>query len=100
MPAAHDTATDRSLQLRDGRHLAYTTTGEPHARPVIFLHGWCASRLLAPPSPAGVRLITVDRPGVGGSDRQPGRRLLDWADDLVQLIDALALEQPALVGHS
>jgi pimeloyl-ACP methyl ester carboxylesterase len=98
MPATPDTATDRTLQLRDGRHLAYRDLGS--GRPVIFLHGWCASRLLGPPPPAGVRLITVDRPGVGGSDRQPGRRLLDWADDLAQLIDALQLDQPAVAGHS
>jgi pimeloyl-ACP methyl ester carboxylesterase len=42
----------------------------------------------------------VDRPGVGLSDRKRGRRLLDWPDDLAQLMDALGVERFGVVGHS
>ena len=33
----------------------------------------------------GVRLISPDRPGMGLSTYQPGRRLLDWPHDVREL---------------
>ena len=49
---------------------------------------------------AGVRLIGVDRPGIGLSDPQPGRRVADWAEDVEGLADALGLDRFAVMGHS
>jgi pimeloyl-ACP methyl ester carboxylesterase len=48
----------------------------------------------------GARLIIVERPGFGLSDFQPGRRLLDWPDDVIELADYLGLNQFAVVGIS
>jgi len=48
----------------------------------------------------GVRLVLPDRPGLGLSDYQPGRRLLDWPQDVLQLADALRLERFSLSGLS
>jgi pimeloyl-ACP methyl ester carboxylesterase len=48
----------------------------------------------------GVRLIAVDRPGIGLSDRVPGRRLLDWATDIEMLADVLHLSRFAILGWS
>ena len=50
-------------------------------------------------APKGVRRITVDRPGVGFSDPQPGRVLLDWPDDVRVLADTLGLQSFAGAGH-
>lgn len=99
------TATDNTISLRDGRTLGYAEFGDPDGVPVVFLHGWCGSRLTRHPDDGltetlHIRLITVDRPGVGLSDRKRGRRLLDWPDDLAELIDQLAIQRFALVGHS
>jgi pimeloyl-ACP methyl ester carboxylesterase len=47
-----------------------------------------------------VRLIAVDRPGIGLSDRVPGRRLLDWAADIEMLVEALHLSRFAILGWS
>jgi pimeloyl-ACP methyl ester carboxylesterase len=47
-----------------------------------------------------VRLITVDRPGIGLSDACPRRRLLDWPHDVRQLADELALDRFAVLGWS
>jgi pimeloyl-ACP methyl ester carboxylesterase len=47
-----------------------------------------------------VRLIGVDRPGLGLSDPAPGRTLLDWADDVAALIHARALGPTPAVGFS
>ena len=49
---------------------------------------------------AGVRLLTVERPGVGRSSRQPGRRLLDWPADVTALADQLGLDRFGVVGTS
>jgi len=49
---------------------------------------------------AGVHLVTVDRPGYGLSDPLPRRTVVDWADDVEQLLDALELEECPVVGVS
>ncbi|NLT07286.1 MAG: alpha/beta fold hydrolase, partial [Solirubrobacterales bacterium] len=48
----------------------------------------------------GVRVVAPDRPGVAGSARQPGRRLLDWPADAAALADALGIERFAVAGWS
>jgi pimeloyl-ACP methyl ester carboxylesterase len=47
-----------------------------------------------------VRVIAVDRPGIGGSDPQPRRNVLDWPNDVVALADSLALDRFAVLGFS
>jgi hypothetical protein len=81
------------LQLRDGRALAYREWGDLGGSPVVFIHGVPGSSLWSPdPHQAttracGVRLISVDRPGVGGSDVRPGLTVGGWADDVAELAD-------------
>jgi len=94
-----------SITLHDGRRLGYADFGDPAGSPVVFLHGWCGSRLARHPDDAlatsfGVRVITVDRPGVGLSDRKPRRTLLDWPDVLRELLDAMHLQRVGVFGHS
>jgi pimeloyl-ACP methyl ester carboxylesterase len=48
----------------------------------------------------GVRLITVDRAGIGQSDPDPAKTLLSSAEDLRAVADKLALERFAVLGHS
>jgi len=48
----------------------------------------------------GILLVTIDRPGVGLSDPQPGRRLLDWPANVVAVADQLGLERFAVLGRS
>jgi len=48
----------------------------------------------------GVRLVASSRPGYEGSDPRPNRRVVDCADDLRELADALKLERFGLVGFS
>jgi pimeloyl-ACP methyl ester carboxylesterase len=48
----------------------------------------------------GARVISPDRPGVGGSDRAPGRTTYDFADDARELLDALGIERCAVMGWS
>jgi pimeloyl-ACP methyl ester carboxylesterase len=65
------------ITLGDGRRLAYEVYGDPSGEPVLFQHGTGHSRLDRFPdesvtSALGVRPVTVDRPGVGGSAPRAG----------------------------
>jgi pimeloyl-ACP methyl ester carboxylesterase len=45
-------------------------------------------------------MIALDRPGMGLSDHQPRRTLVDWPDDVNQAAAALALDRFAVLGIS
>lgn len=97
-------ATERTIELRDGRVLAFCEWGDLDGSPVTLFHGTPGSRLFCPDEDATiaahVRLITVDRPGYGRSDPHPGRTLLDGVDDFVQLADRLDLSGCPIIGWS
>ena len=82
-PVGPAVPTEEHLRLGDGRRLAFCTYGPAEGAPAFFIHGRPGSRLdfaaneRAATSP-GVRVIAVDRPGIGGSDAQAGRHVLDW----------------------
>lgn len=82
------------FRLCDGRVLAYCEYGDPSGPLVLYFHGTPGSRLEpglieAEARHAGIHLIAVDRPGIGRSTYQSGRRICDWPGDVVQLADAL-----------
>jgi pimeloyl-ACP methyl ester carboxylesterase len=94
-----------SVTLPDGRELAYEEYGDPGGEPVLSFHGGLSSRLDAAPAhqaalDLGVRLLSPDRPGIGLSTFQPGRRLLDWPADVAALADALGIDRFAVMGWS
>lgn len=97
--------SDRQIRLRDGRRLGYAEHGVRNSKPVFLFHGIPGSRLLRHPDDSvatalDVRLIVPDRPGMGLSDFKPGRRLLDWPADVLDLADALGIERFAVLGFS
>jgi pimeloyl-ACP methyl ester carboxylesterase len=97
--------TDRTLRLPDGRTLGYAEYGDPSGRPVFFFHTGGMSRLLGrltdqTASRLGIRIIAPDRPGIGLSDYQAGRTLLDWPKDVIRLAEHLNLDRFAVLGHS
>jgi pimeloyl-ACP methyl ester carboxylesterase len=95
----------RFVTLPDGRELAYEEYGDPAGFPVLSFHGGLSSRLDAAPAhesalEKGVRLVSPDRPGIGRSTFQPGRRLTDWPADVARLADDLGVERFAVMGWS
>jgi pimeloyl-ACP methyl ester carboxylesterase len=93
------------VTLPDGRQLAVEEYGDPDGNPVLSCHGGLSSRLDAAPADGaaralGIRLLSPDRPGIGRSTYQAGRRLLDWPDDVAALADALGLDRFAVMGWS
>jgi pimeloyl-ACP methyl ester carboxylesterase len=94
-----------SIQLSDGRVLAYEDVGDPDGLPVVYHHGGLRCRLDAlglddAARATGVRLVAPDRPGIGGSTRAPGRTLADWPADVAALADALEIPRFAVFGWS
>ena len=95
---------DTTLQLPDGRTLAYSEWTDARATPILFFHGLPMSRLFFPDPAAAadlsVRVITLDRPGVGGSDAQADHRVADWPADVIALADALGIDRFGVIGNS
>lgn len=99
--------TELAVTLADGRKLAYFDLGDSGGHPVIHSHGAPSGKLETAffdldgaAKRARIRLIAVDRPGIGGSDPAPGRTLLGWADDIAAFADALGLDRFGLFGYS
>jgi len=98
------TRLDQSVHLADGRVLGYAEYGPPEGPPLFLFHGLPGSRLAAaemwPGEPDTVRVIAPDRPGMGTSTFQPGRRLTGWADDVRQLADSPRIQRFLVAGFS
>jgi len=97
--------TCQTITLADGRTLGFDDIGDRDAPVVLYHHGFGSSRLVRHPDDGivpslGLRLIAVDRPGIGLSSGRPGRRLLDWPGDVEQLVDRLGIERFSVLGWS
>ena len=98
---------DRTIRLPDGRTLGYAETGDPQGMPVLHFHGSPSCRLeaTAPEFDAiaerlGVRVLALDRPGVGLSDPKPNRTILDWPADVLGFAEAVGLSRFSALGVS
>jgi pimeloyl-ACP methyl ester carboxylesterase len=49
---------------------------------------------------AGIRIVSLARPGYAGSTRLPGRRVADVVPDVLAVVDALGAQRFAVVGAS
>jgi len=95
----------KTISLPDGRKLAYAEYGDPQGLPLFFFHGFPGSRYDGAytgqvAAKMGIYLIAPDRPGMGYSDFKPGRKLLDWPDDVCFLADSLHFETFGVLGYS
>ncbi|MFF3227734.1 alpha/beta fold hydrolase [Nocardia suismassiliense] len=93
-----------TTRLPDGRSLGWSEWGPPDGVPVLLCPGAATSRRLGFGTDLlaqlGVRLISVDRPGLGISTPAPGRSLHDFAEDMRDFTAARQLGDPAVVGNS
>ena len=105
MPPLDEPAIDFTIRLRDGRILGLMETGQKDGPTIIHFHGHGSSRsevrlLTETATQLGVRLIGIDRPGIGCSDPKPDFRILDWPDDVQEVADQLGIERFAVEGLS
>jgi pimeloyl-ACP methyl ester carboxylesterase len=98
---------EHDLELRDGRtlHVYDTGSGADERFPVVWHHG--TPNVGAPPEPLfaaadrlGLRWVSFDRPGYGGSTVAPGRTVSSVANDVAAAADALGIDEFAVVGYS
>src|SRR5829696_10480857 len=100
--------TETDLKLGDGRTLHAYDTGADEAagRLAVFWHHG-SPNIGVPPQPLfsaadrlGIRWVSYDRPGYGGSTPCPDRDVASAAGDASAVADALGIERFALMGHS
>jgi pimeloyl-ACP methyl ester carboxylesterase len=96
------TTTLEKIQV-DGRTLAYRELGS--GPPVLLLHGWPTSSFLwrevMPPIARANRVIALDMPGFGGSDKPLDARYdFDFFERALDgFLDALEIDRVAVAGH-
>jgi pimeloyl-ACP methyl ester carboxylesterase len=92
--------------LEDGRRIGFAEFGDPGGRAIVWLHGTPGARRQIPQEARlfaaahGVRLVSLDRPGIGLSSPHVYPRVRDVGPDLTAVADALGIEEMAVVGLS
>ncbi|GAA4540531.1 alpha/beta fold hydrolase [Amycolatopsis samaneae] len=90
--------------LPGGRVLGWAEWGPADGVPVLFSPGAATSRTLGFGADVvedlGVRLVSLDRPGLGVSTVDPGRGFADFARDVGVLCAERGFGVPAMVGNS
>src|SRR4029453_5045133 len=84
-------ALEGSVAVRDGRRLSFAEYGAPRGPALIWFHGTPGSRRQIPldaaayPAESGIRIIGVDRPGIGSSTPYQYPNVADFPHDVVML---------------
>jgi pimeloyl-ACP methyl ester carboxylesterase len=95
----------KTVAVDHDRIVAYERWGDLDGQPMFFLHGSPGCRLNRHPDATlwpnlGLHVVTIDRPGYGGSTALPGRRVSHAARDVAAVADALGLGRLLVVGSS
>jgi pimeloyl-ACP methyl ester carboxylesterase len=93
------------VSTKDGRKLQIIEAGQPDGIPVLVHNGTPGARLLyegwvVDAQSRGIRLISYDRPGYGGSTSQPGRKVANAAEDVKAIAQALDIRRLLVWGIS
>jgi pimeloyl-ACP methyl ester carboxylesterase len=91
--------------LPDGRRLDLLVSGPADGLPLVFHHGTpgAATPVRAMERAAhtrGLRLVTMSRPGYGGSTPQPGRNIADVVVDTTVVLHTIGAERCLVAGWS
>src|SRR4051812_3992649 len=89
----------------EGGTVSYSGVGAPDGAPIVYCHGAPGSRLDVvwledAFADAGVRVVSLDRPGMGGSSLSPGRTIGGWPDQVEAVADHLGIDRFAVMGLS
>lgn len=96
---------DLYVEMPDGRRVAVDDRGDPAGRPVLFFHGTPDTRVARHPDDGiavglGIRLVAVDRPGLGASDIDSEATPRTVADDHARVLDYLGIERAGVFAWS
>lgn len=97
--------TEQLIGLPDGREISVIEQGTQQGTPVVYLHGspgsnkdHCRHESLY--RELDVRMVSVNRPGIGKSTSNAGWDALSFADDLNTVLESLGIEKAAVSGFS
>ncbi len=88
------------------RQIGFAEFGDPQGRAIFWLHGTPGARRQIPAEARAyaelehIRLIGVDRPGIGSSTPHQYSNVLAFADDLRVIADTLGINHFAVIGLS
>lgn len=107
-PAGVSGVREHFVVTRSGVRVRVVEAGHIDAPPIVFVPGWACTAwifhdTLLPVAESGFRAITAELKGHGLSDKPttPGEYTLPaMRDHLIEILDALSIEQCGLVGHS
>lgn len=106
LPEVNRPRVEGSVAVRDGRRLSYAEFGTPDGDVFFWMHGTPGSRRQIPfearalADEIGLRIIGIDRPGIGSSTPHLYPNILDWTADLAIMADTLGVDQFRVVGLS
>lgn len=95
-----------AIQVEGGRRLGFAEFGPPDGRAVVWLHGTPGARRQIPHEARvyaerhGVRIVGIDRPGIGLSTSHLYDRVIGFADDMEIIADRLGLSDMSVIGLS
>jgi pimeloyl-ACP methyl ester carboxylesterase len=95
-----------NVAVGEDRQIGFAEFGDPQGRAVFWLHGTPGARRQIPTEARvfaereNIRLIGIDRPGIGSSTPHQYETVLEFADDMRTVADVLGIDQMAIVGLS
>ena len=95
-----------NVAVGEDRQIGFAEFGDPQGRAIFWLHGTPGARRQIPmearvfAEKANIRLIGIDRPGIGSSTPHRYDTVVAFADDLRTIADTLGIEKMVVVGLS
>jgi pimeloyl-ACP methyl ester carboxylesterase len=95
-----------NIAVGDDRQIGFAEFGDPQGRAVFWLHGTPGARRQIPMEARAyaeqrqIRLIGVDRPGIGSSTPYQYDTVLAFADDMRTIADTLGIDKMEVIGLS
>ncbi|KAB7751206.1 MULTISPECIES: alpha/beta fold hydrolase [Mycobacteriaceae] len=95
-----------NIAVGEDRQIGFAEFGNPQGRAVFWLHGTPGARRQIPTearsfaSRNNIRLIGIDRPGIGSSTPYQYENVLGFTEDLRTIADTLGINRFAVIGLS
>jgi pimeloyl-ACP methyl ester carboxylesterase len=95
-----------NIAVGDDRQIGFAEFGDPQGRAVFWLHGTPGARRQIPmearvyAEQRQIRLIGIDRPGIGSSTPYQYDNVFAFADDMRTIADTLGIDKMEVIGLS
>jgi len=104
-PLKEEKTTSSYIKLFDGRTLAYREYGDANGYPILYFHSIVGGELecdydIETLLKYNIRLIAPSRPGFGQSTQHSKHSLLQFTEDIRQLLEQLHIQTCAILSYS